>query len=505
VDGISGLKRLGRDGFAAWRIPTTLALIGVVWGLLLARLSLLNGLLLTALAFVLVSSLWEPLVGVGAALFLGPLWAWLRMELPQVPALIGQSVFLLTVGIWIVRGLLRRELHIPLPPLLLPLLGFMSMVLLSLWQPADVWIGTLEWGKWGQILVMFLLVYDRLRGTDGRKRVILVLALLLGVAVFQVLVGLWQFGISEDVPEHFAIDARFYRAYGTFEQPNPYAGFLGLIGALPAGLLAGIVWDWMANYGLRITNHGLRITNHELRITGSFGLLLFTLVAIVAGLLASWSRGGWMGFAAALLAIVIALPRRSLWGIVLVAVVVVGGLGLYTTGLLPESIASRLTGFLEYTRFEDVRGAGINDANYAVIERMAHWQSALSMWRAHFWLGVGFGCYEPAYPAYRLTNWPLALGHAHNYYLNLLAETGILGLLAYLVWFGSVMIALWRASRRLTGWPRGLALGLIGAWTHLAVHSLVDNLLVNNVHLHVGVLLALSAWVVRSNVPGESL
>jgi len=470
-----------------------LALIGAVWGVLLTRLSLWEGLLLTVLAFVLVGSLWEPLVGVGAALFLGPLQAWLRMELPEIPAFIGQVVFMLAAAIWIGRGLLRRDVHIPLPPLLLPLLGFMAAALLSLWQPVDGWMGLLEWGKWGQILVMFLLVYDRLRGTQGRQRVFLVRVLLAGVAVFQALVGLWQFGLADDLPEHFAIDARFYRAYGTFEQPNPYAGFLGLAGALLAGFVAVALWEWLA----RITNHELRIAAYRLPLTDPrFGVLLFALVAVGAGLLASWSRGGWMGFAAAIFVIAILLPRRSGWGLVLAVVIVVGGLGLYAGGWLPASIASRLTGFLEYTRFEDVRGVGINDANYAVIERMAHWQAALSMWREHFWLGVGFGCYEAAYPAHRLINWPLALGHAHNYYLNLLAETGVLGLLAYLVWLGSIFVGLWRASRRVAGRTRGLALGLVGAWTHFSVHNFVDNILVNNVHLHLGVLLALSAWVV---------
>mgnify|MGYP000248982758 CR=1 FL=1 len=481
----------------AWAIPATLALLGAAWGVLLTRLSLWDGLLLTALAFILVASLWEPLVGVGAALFLGPLQAWLRMELPEIPALIGQIVFVLTAAIWIGRGLLRRDLHIPLPPLLLPLLGFMGVALLSLWQPADVWAGLLEWGKWGQILVMFLLVYDRLRGVNGWRRVLLALALLAGVAVFQALVGLWQFGLSDDLPEHFAIDARFYRAYGTFEQPNPYAGFLGLVGALLAGLVAVALWDWMANGEWRLTYHASRITHYFLHFAHyKFGLLLFALVAVVAGLLASWSRGAWMGFGAALLAIGAALPRRGMWGVVLVAVIVGGGLGLYAAGWLHPSIAARLTGFLEYTRFEDVRGVGINDANYAVIERMAHWQAALSMWRERFWLGVGFGCYEAAYPAHRLINWPYALGHAHNYYLNLLAETGILGLGVYLVLLGSILVSLWRASRWTSGWKRGLALGLVGAWTHFAVHNFVDNILVNNTHLHLGVLLALSAWVV---------
>jgi putative inorganic carbon (HCO3(-)) transporter len=488
---------LRRDTFVARIVPAALTLAGAAWGLLLVRLPLWDGLLLTVLAFILVGSVWEPLVGIGAALFLGPLQAWLRIELPQIPSLIGQIVFLLAVGVWIARGLLRRDLHIPLPLLLLPLLGFMGVTLLSLWRPVDVWTGLLEWGKWGQIVVMFLLVYDRLRGVEGRRRVILVVVLLAGVAVFQALIGLWQFGLSDDVPEHFAINARFYRAYGTFEQPNPYAGFLGLVGALLAGIVLSFVWDWLTNCKWQMVNYELRIANYELRFTHyKFGLLLFALVATVAGLLASWSRGGWMGFAAALLAIVALLPRRSVWGAALVIVIAVGGLGLYAIGLLPASVEARLTGFLEYTRFEDVRGVGINDANYAVIERMAHWQAALSMWREHFWLGVGFGCYEPAYAAYRLINWPFALGHAHNYYLNLLAETGVLGLSAYLVLLGSVFVNLWRASRRMSGWTRGLVLGLIGAWTHFVVHNLVDNILVNNVHFHLGVLLALSAWVV---------
>ncbi|MGC9394365.1 MAG: O-antigen ligase family protein [Anaerolineae bacterium] len=487
MDGIFGLTKshAWRDVLPAWLIPVALALLGAAWGVLLVHLSLWDSLLLTALAFIFVASLWEPLVGVGAALFLGPLQAWLPIELPQIPPFIGQVVFMLTVAIWIGRGLLRRDVHIPLPPLLLPLLGFMGVTLLSLWQPADVWSGLLEWGKWGQMLVMFLVVSDRLRGTEGRQRVLLVIVLLASVAVFQALIGLWQFGLSDDLPEHFAIDARFYRAYGTFEQPNPYAGFLGLAGALLAGLLAVAVWEWLPN-----PNFHFFISNFK------FGWLLFALVAVAAGLLASWSRGGWMGFAAAIFAIVILLPRRGAWGLVLAIVIVVGGIGLYAAGWLPASIAARLTGFLEYTRFEDVRGIGINDANYAVIERMAHWQAALSMWRERFWLGVGFGCYEAAYPAHRLINWPFALGHAHNYYLNLLAETGILGLGVYLTLLGSIFVRLWRASRRTTGWVRGLVLGLAGAWTHFTVHNFVDNILVNNVHLHLGVLLALSAWVI---------
>jgi O-antigen ligase len=217
------------------------------------------------------------------------------------------------------------------------------------------------------------------------------------------------------------------------------------------------------------------------------------------GLVASWSRGAWLGIAAAALAVLVALPRRTWLGVGLVALILVGMLGLNTVGLLPASVSARLTDFAQYTRFEDVRGVGINDANYAVLERLAHWQAALEMWRANFWSGVGFGDYEPAYPAYRLLNWPIALGHAHNYYLNVAAETGLIGLLAYLLLWGAVFWQTWRVIRRapVSAWQRGLAIGLLGAWTHLSVHHLFDNLYVNNAHLHVGVLLGLVALLAR--------
>lgn len=205
-----------------------------------------------------------------------------------------------------------------------------------------------------------------------------------------------------------------------------------------------------------------------------------------------------MGFGAAVLAIAAAVPRKATWSVLLVAVLVVGGVGLYASGQLPASFVARLTAFVQDIRLEDVRGAPINDANYAVIERLAHWQAALSMFRHRLWTGVGFGCYEPAYPVFALINWPIALGHAHNIYLNLAAETGLMGLLAYLALWGVVLWQTWRVTRCAGGGlMRGLAVGLLGAWTHISVHHLLDNLYVNNVHLHIGVLLGLTAFIVQ--------
>ena len=51
----------------------------------------------------------------------------------------------------------------------------------------------------------------------------------------------------------------------------------------------------------------------------------------------------------------------------------------------------------------------------------------------------------------------------------------------------------WRALRSASGWQRALARGILAAGAHLAAHSVVENLFVNNVHLHVASLLGMLA------------
>jgi O-antigen ligase len=444
------------------------------------------GAALVGLVVVCVTTAIDPLVGVAVALFLGPLRAYLAAEVAQVPAQIAHPFLLLALASWLASDLARRELRIPHPPLILPLVIFVGAALLSLWDAVELPVyGIPELIKWLQVLLLFLFVSHHLT----RRRLPWLMGTLLATGLFQALVGLWQFGLRGEGPEHFAIlGERFYRAYGTFEQPNPYAGYLGLMLPLALGLMWGKATQWRSS---RRTPKG--------REHGVLPLLLVAIPALVmlAALGTSWSRGGWMGFAAAVSVMAIALPRRASWGLLLVAALLVGGIGLYAVDLLPAPVAARLGNFAQYVQFEDVRGVGINDANYAVIERLAHWQSALSMLRHNPWTGVGFGCYEPAYARFALINWPIALGHAHNYYLNLAAETGLIGLGAYLSLWTAVLWRTWRATRHTQGLMRGLAIGLLGTWTHLSVHNFLDNLYVNNVHLHIGVLLGVLAFMLQ--------
>lgn len=455
---------------SAW-LPLLLA-VGL--GLALARLSPLQGALLVGGTAVFLLTFIQPMYGLAGALLLGPLGA--REALLWGSTLLdsGQALLLLTLAAWLARGLRDRRLVVPHIPLLLPLAIFIYVALLSLLAAPSLPDGLRELLKWVEIgLVMALVVDEAPRLRRGHWFLLAALCL---AGVSQAALGIWQFGLRGAGPEHFLVMGRFYRAFGTFMQPNPFGGFMNLTLLLAAGALLG------------------RLRSFTLHPSS------FILVSVVAltgmGLVASWSRGAWLGAVAGTAVLIFFLPQKRWHGVGLTLAIGLAALAVLGAGIyfnrLPAGIIERVSSsFNEDLRMDDVRGIDITHENYAVLERLAHWQAAFGMARDHVWLGVGFGNYEAAYPAYRLINWDDALGHAHNYYLNLLAEVGVLGFLAYCLFWTAVFwqnILLWQRL----DWPeRGIALGLLAVWTALAVHHLVDKLYVNNMYIHFGVLLGL--------------
>ena len=490
----------------AYRWPAAIYFFPLLIGLLLARLPLAWAAGLEVGTAVLFIILIQPLAGLGLALLLGPLGALESVLFGGTVLDSGQVTLLLTLLVWLARSLRRRRLIIPQTFLNIPLLLFLFVMALTLLNAPSVTIGFKELLKWVEILLIVWLVVDwRNQKSEGGRQNIrrflpstFILLPLLFAGVVQGLVGIWQFGLRGDGPEHFIVLGRFYRAYGTYEQPNPFGGFMNLSALLALGALVGwLVYYWQGSKGARERRPKVVWSREEngspLLFRSSAPLLLFggvTAVTTIA-LITSWSRGAWLGFAAGTAVLIFYWPQKRRQGIVMLGL----GAALLLIGiqfnLIPPSITERVTSFSQDLQFGDVRGVDINDTNYAVLERLAHWQAALEMARDNVWLGVGFGNYEPAYANYALINWPAPLGHAHNYYLNLLAETGIIGLAAYLFLWTAVFWQTIRLLQRLQ-WPqRGIALGLLAAWTALAVHHLVDKLYVNNIYIHLGVMLAL--------------
>jgi putative inorganic carbon (hco3(-)) transporter len=219
-------------------------------------------------------------------------------------------------------------------------------------------------------------------------------------------------------------------------------------------------------------------------------------------LLMSYSRGAMLGLAVALVVITALASRRGAFLTAVGAVVVGALLVLGLSDLLPASFADRLTIVWDYFSIFDVRDVVITPENWALVERMAHWQAAWSMYEDHQLFGVGIGNYVVAYPRYYLQIWVDPLGHAHNLYLNVLAEMGAVGLTAYLLmlvsWFAFAFVSLRRAEN---GLARALALGCIGVLIAGSVHNLFDNLYVHGLNVHLAIVLALSSLAGRRSAP----
>ena len=264
------------------------------------------------------------------------------------------------------------------------------------------------------MLVLYVVVVAALPA----KRAGWLVAGLLLAAASQALFGIYQFA-TQAGPDEFLLLGRFLRAYGTFRQPNPFAGYLGLAAPLAASLA---IWAWTASRAARRGPSPLVIDV----VPSRWQQVALPLAAVIIclGVLVSWSRGAWLGLAAALLVVFLAHARRAAPVLILTAAavaLVVVGFGL--TELLPPSISARIGDLGSYLGIVDVARTEVTDASFAVVERLAHWQAAINMWTDHPWLGVGPGNFAVAYEAYRLPRWQDALGHAHNIYLNVAGES----------------------------------------------------------------------------------
>jgi O-antigen ligase len=356
------------------------------------------------------------------------------------------------------------------------------------------WLNTLSLGaslvetiKWVEMLALYLLVVALLPAPHI-KRVVAVI-LLTGIA--QAVLGLYQFFFKVG-PEGFLLfGGDFLRAYGTFAQPNPYGGYLGLI--LPLALSITI-WG-LADFAW---------SNRFKMFRPAFFCL--TLGLLLAALFATQSRSAWLGFAVAATTVFIIYNKKT--AAIVISIFVAGAIiflvGAFDSGITGINttygiIIQRMAEAGSIFTITDISTIEVTDANFATVERLAHWQAAREMWRDNPWLGVGFGNYPVVYPAYAVGRWLNPLGHAHNYLLNTGAETGLLGITAYLIFWIFTFGVLWQAVQRSHGFNKAVAVGGFGIIVHLHVHNLFDNLYVQGMYLHIAIILALVSVIYQTD------
>ncbi len=430
---------------ASWLLPPVWVLIGVV------------------LLVVAALTLRHPILGLCLLTFSVPWGGGFPVPLGGAPVTSTEVVIAALAFAWLMSGIVNRQ--VPLGTRLWTpyLVIFLVAILLSVTQATDQHASVREILKWLEMGIVYLAATWFIR-SRGDIRVLVASLVLSGVS--QAMLGYIQF-VFHLGPAAFIIRGGYLRAYGTFDQPNPFAGYLNMI--FPLALSMAILGAKRAERPM------------------------YALAALLmaGAILVSESRGA---FLAGVVANSIVLGCLS-WRYRLVAWtgVVVGFVGgwLASFGLVPTGPFQRL---LDAVGLGGVSFGNVTNANFSAVERAAHWLAGVRMFAAHPLLGVGIGNYADAYPAYHPRGWYDPLQHAHNYYINIAAEAGIVGLLAYVLLMVSALwycwTILWRLRDHLL---RGVVLGVLGAFVATSFHNLFDVLYVHGLAALLGLMMALVA------------
>ncbi len=372
---------------------------------------------------------------------------------------------------------------------ILPLLAYLAAMWASMLGARSIGSSLAEIYRWLQFLLVVLLATSALR-TTSQWLAAAAIAVASGAA--EGALGLYQFFTGAG-PQSFAISEQFSRAFGTFGMPNSYAGYLGQIFPISLAFLAPATAHLLSE-----RSRGRRLPTLILcaLLAAASGLTL-------AGLLASYSRGAWLGALVGLAAMLLAASRRAFLAFLAAAAFGLGILWLTGPQAVPPIVQERVSSLADQLRIFDVTQEMVTPANFAVAERMSQWQAGLNMFLSNPILGVGIGNYNAAYQDYFVGIWVFSRGHAHNYYINAAAETGVFGLAAYLWLLGYWFLSLARGAKVQKGLGRALAVGALGAVSAMSVHNLVDNLHVLSMGVYQGTLYALGTVMSKAQ-DGES-
>ena len=153
---------------------------------------------------------------------------------------------------------------------------------------------------------------------------------------------------------------------------------------------------------------------------------LWALGCVGFGMYGNQSRGSWL-FNMIMVPIVSLPYILKRFGCVVAVLATLGGI-VWGFSTQPQYVA----------RFESITNTTTDASN---LGRFDVWISSINMFKDHPVTGVGIGQWRTIYEAsYRLPTENQHLYHAHNNFIQLLGEVGLLGLLGVLIFYGSIVV-----------------------------------------------------------------
>ena len=249
----------------------------------------------------------------------------------------------------------------------------------------------------GVYVFTYLLIGQNVTNAEQVKKIVLSLG---ASAVLVLLYGFYQYIFGIDISDMKWVDGEAFpeltkRVFSTWENPNILAGYLDAVLCILLGFF-------------------MKSGNKMQR-----AVLVLGMIVVAACLAMTYARG-------ACLAIAFVFLLYGLfkdWRIIL-ACLVIAGIAFWADPALYERISSVFTKM---------------DTSSEM--RLAFWEATVAMIQDHPFLGIGWGAYWMVYPEYDfyMQGAPIKIVHAHNIYLNYMAEIGIAGAIAFFWYFFGTM------------------------------------------------------------------
>lgn len=310
-----------------------------------------------------------------------------------------------------------------------------------------------EWFQALTYLAIFFLIVNNLQSPPQMKRMIY---LILTIGLFESLYGLLEYFSGR---QHIFLYKKTFSATvsGTFVNRNHFAGYMEMVIPLTFSVLFARLNDRMQT----VSKTFVRLFDEKYMKAFLIGFLL--LVMISAQLL-SGSRGGSIGFACGMGCLILLaynrrLLRKSAVVVLIIVIVAIGIAAIVGHDLLIERLQT-LTRLSHEESFQYRRDV---------------WKTALVIARDFPIFGSGFGTFSHIFPRYQPFASSFAFPYVENEYLQLLAETGVVGILLIFVSAGiffSTTLTAWK--QRHSRWSIVLVAGGISAMASLLIHSSVD-------------------------------
>jgi O-antigen ligase len=354
-----------------------------------------------------------------------------RFRIGPLPTTLLEMFIGVTVLLWAAGRYRSRDWRVPrtwleIPMALLLIAGLVGIVV----SPDHVGALGIYRAYFIEPVVLFYVAVDLLRKPDDFRTVLR--GFVAGTTVFAIMnLGAWAIALATTK----LVDIDLGNApKALYTSPNSVAMFLEPAVTLAAGFV-------------------LYSDNRRDR-TAALVCLPFLLASVVATL----SRAGLLTLAVLALVVVVTMRRRAL-RLGLLGALAVGGIAILQIPAVALRMAHQFDPSYPYNTFEG---------------RLQIWTDTLHMLRDHPIFGAGLRAYAIVMRPYVTTPKGLPELYAHNIFLSMWVEIGLLGLAAFAVLLGMLLWRGWSSFARAEGFAKPLLWGTSAAFVAILIHGLFD-------------------------------